>query len=325
AILLTRGLERLPRPRISLGAFRFTLPTAILTVGLLVWSGWQISVILQQRVYMIEHPSTGGHGIPFRYTRAAAESAKTLADGAEIIVIGENNRPFATETPTVFEALLFGTPHRFTDGRTALPVPESERTVYLVGPLYDDSGGALAPILQRLETWESVAPGPVTWLADGVMYRTFVRESTDRNEIIAGMQPLAAGIPFANNVVFAAYEAPETAVTGTNLEVWLVWWLRNLPPSGIDYHFTVQLLDENGGLSAQDDHAGFPADYWQTGDLVLSHFAISIPAEIEVGSYQLRAGMYSFPDIASVPVVDPQGTPVDDGVTLGTLAITATP
>jgi len=114
-------------------------------------------------------------------------------------------------------------------------------------------------------------------------------------------------------------------MTGTNLEVWLVWWLRDLPPSGIDYHFTVQLLDENGGLSAQDDHVGFPADYWQTGDLVLSHFTISIPAEIEVGSYQLRAGMYSFPDIASVPVVDPQGTPVDDGVTLGTLAITATP
>ncbi len=325
AILLTRGLELLPRLKISLGALKFSFSTAALIVGLLVWSAWQISVIRQQRVYMIEHPSTGGYGIPLRYTRAAAESAKDRANGAEIIVIGENNRPFMTETPTVFEALLFRTPHRFTDGRTVLPVPEGERTVYLVGPLYNDSGGALTPVLQRLASWESVTPGPITRLADGVTYSTFVRKSGARDDVVAGMQPLAVGIPFANNVVFAAYEAPETVATGKQLEVWLAWWLRGLPPSGADYHFTVQLLDEKGGLRAQDDHVGFPADYWQTGDLVLSRFTIAIPADLEAGSYQLRAGMYSFPDITGVPVVDPQGTPVDDGVKLGTIIITATP
>ncbi len=325
AILLTRGLERLPQPRISLGALKFSLSAVVLTVGLLVWSGWQISVIRQQRVYMVEHPSTGGHGIPFRYTRAAAESAKALANGAEIIVIGENNRPFMTETPTVFEALLFGTPHRFTNGRAALPVPEGARTVYLVGPLYNDTGGTLAPVLRRLTAWESVAPGPVTRLADGVTYRTYLRENSARDDVIAGMQPLAAGIPFANNAVFAAYEAPETITAGQEVEVWLAWWLRGLPPSGVDYHFTVQLLDENGGLRAQNDHVGFPADYWQTGDLVLSRFTVPIPVNLEVGNHQLRAGMYSFPDITNVAVVDHQGTTIDDGVTLGPIEVTAAP
>lgn len=325
AILLSQGLKRLPRHQLSLGAIKFTLPGAVLIAGLLLWSGWQISVIHQQRVYMTEHPATGGYGIPLRYTRAAAQHAKALADGTEIIVIGESARPFMTETPTVFEALLFGTPHRFTDGRAALPVPEGERTVYLVGPLYDDAGGALAPVLERLAAWESVTAGPVTRLADGVTYRTFVRAGVNRDDVIAGMQPLAAGIPFANNVVFAAYEAPEMATAGQEAEIWLAWWLRGLPPADVDYHFTVQLLDESGALRAQNDHVGFPADYWQTGDLVLSRFSIPIPADIEAGRYQLRAGMYSFPDITNVAVVNHQGTPVDDGVSLGTVEITTVP
>lgn len=60
-------------------------------------------------------------------------------------------------------------------------------------------------------------------------------------------------------------------------------------------------------------------------DLVLSRFTIPLPANLEAGSYGLRAGMYSYPDITNVAVVDPQGAPVDEGVNLGTLTITTTP
>lgn len=324
-VSLDAALKRLSGPILRLGQHAVTLPALIVVAGLLVWGGWQGMVTFQLRNYMVNHPSTGGYGIPLRYTRAAAQSAQALANGAEIIVISDSNRPFVTETPTVFEALLFGTPHRFTDGRTALPVPEGKRTVYLIGPLYEDSGGALAPVMQRLTAWPSVTAGPVTRLADGVTYRTFIRAGINRDDVIAGMQPLAAGIPFANNVVFAAYEAPKTVTVGQEAEVWLAWWLRGLPPAGVDYHFTVQLLDENGGRRAQDDHMGFPADYWQTGDLILSRFAIPIPANLAAGSYQLRAGMYSFPDIANVAVVDPQGTAIDDSVSLGAVEITPLP
>ncbi len=319
------AIKRLAGPVFRLGQYKATLPALIVLAGLLVWGGWQGMVTHQLRDYMVSHPSTGGYGIPLRYTRAAAQSTKGLANGAEVIVIGESARPFMTETPTVFEALLFGTPHRFTDGRAALPIPEGVRTVYLVGPLYDDAGGALAPAIERLAAWESVTAGPVTRLADGVTYRTFVREGANRDDVIAGMRPLAAGIPFANNVVFAAYEAPETATAGQEAEVWLAWWLRGLPPAGVDYHFTAQLLDGNGGLRTQNDHVGFPADYWRTGDLVLSRFSVPIPADIEAGSYGLRAGMYSFPDITNVAVVDPQGTSVDNGVNLGVVEIITAP
>lgn len=325
ATVLVRGAERFARPKFSLGRVTFTLPAAVLTLALLVWSGWQIAVIRQQRVYMVEHPTTGGHGIPLRFTREAAQHAIALARDAEIIVIGESNRPFMTETPTVFEALLFGHPHRFTDGRAALPVPESERAVYLVGPLQDPPAAALRPILRRLAAWESVTAGPATTLADGWAYRTFLRESPDRDDVIAGMMPLAAGIPFANNAVFAAYAAPPAANAGDAIEVWLAWWLRGLPPAGMDYHFTVQLLDDNHTLLAQDDHAGFPSDEWQTGDLVLSRFVIDVPANLPAATYDLRAGMYSYPDITVVPAVDPAGSPIDDGATLTPIDVHAPP
>ena len=51
-------------------------------------------------------------------------------------------------------------------------------------------------------------------------------------------------------------------------------------------------------------------------DLVLSRFGLSLPEEPAPGPYRLRAGMYSYPEIQSVAVVDPEGRPVDDGVTL---------
>lgn len=325
ATVLVRGLERFSRPTFSLGKVKFTLPSAALALALLVWSGWQISVIRQQRVYMVEHPTTGGYGIPLMFTRAAAQDAVVLAEGGEIIVVGESNRPFMTEPPTVFEALLFGQLHRFTDGRAALPVPEAARTVYLFGPLPDAPGSPLQPALDRLARWGTVVEGPATVLDDGWSYRTFVRESTTRDEVIAGMTPLAAGIPFANNVVFAAYEAPDAARVGEAVEVWLAWWTRGLPPEGQDVHFTVQLLDATGTLRAQDDHAGFPSATWQPGDLVLSRFVIAVPSEVSAGTYQLRAGMYSYPDVIGVPVVDAQGTAIDDGVSLGTVEITAAP
>ena len=72
---------------------------------------------------MVNHPTTGGYGIPLRYTRRAAQAAVDLAEDAEIIVVSDSTRPMMTEPPTVFDALLFGQPHRFVDGRGRFAFP----------------------------------------------------------------------------------------------------------------------------------------------------------------------------------------------------------
>ncbi|HNT77741.1 MAG TPA: glycosyltransferase family 39 protein [Anaerolineae bacterium] len=292
----------------------------LLLALLVVWSIWQVSVTLHLRGYMAAHPTTGGYGIPLAYTRPAAQAARQLAGDAEIIVVGTGNRPFITETPTVFDALLFGHLHRFTDGRSALPVPESTEGVYLVGPMQDTPDDPLWPMIARLAALPSVEAGPAVTLPDGWTYRTFLRRGADRGDVSAGMTPLAAGIPLANKVVFAAAELPQTAKPGAALEVWLTWWLQGPPPAA-DYHLTVQLLDAAGGLAAQDDHAAFPADTWRVGDLVLNRLALPLPATLPEGEYTVRAGMYTYPDITGVPVVDASGNPIDDGVILGTVVL----
>ncbi len=314
AKLLVEGLRRIPPARLKWGQ-------AALVISLLVWSTWQMAITYQLHTYMAQHPSTGGYGIPLKFKREAAHLALNAAGEAEIIVVSDSNRPFVAETPTVFDSLLFGHPHRFTDGRTDLPVPSAPRVVYLVGPLRDAPDEPLTPMVQRLSSWPTVTAGPSVRLPDGVSYRIFIRQSQTQADVTAKMQPLAAGVPFANHAVFVSYQAPAESRPGESLTVWLAWWVQNPPPERQDYHFTVQLLDSEGQLRTQNDHAGFPSDYWRTGDVVLSRFEIPLPDDLPSGLYNLRAGMYSYPDIAAVPVIDPSGSPTDDGVTLAFLPI----
>jgi hypothetical protein len=287
---------------------------------LVFYGVWQVAVTLSLRVQMVNYPTTGGYGVPLLYTRDAARAALSLAPEGEVVVLSNAARPFLTETPTVFDALLFGVPHRFAEGASALPIPESAAIAYLVGPIDGNvARSGTSPLeagLRRLLSGGMLATGPAVTMPDGATYRTYAWTSAGRDELISGMTPLAQGIPFANNVVFAAFDAPRSVFGGESTTVWLAWWLRSAPPGDTAYHFTVQLLGSSGELIAQDDHAGYPTAMWRTGDLVLSRFVLEVPAEAAGSQGRLRAGMYTYPEIAPVVAVSPAGEPIDDGVTL---------
>lgn len=321
--VLVSGYDALLRRLGRAGRRVLSRSLLVTAVGiLLLGAGWQVAVTHMLRVYMQVHPTTGGYGVPLHYRRLAARQAMALSGGGEVIVLADETQPFMTETPTVFDALLFGVPHRFADGRAAVPLPETGPAVYLSDLASDDGAGSLSAGLLRLADLSSVRLAWELALPEGGTYRTYVWSGGDRAEAIATMTPLAAGIPFANKVVFAAYELEGTVQSDGVLEIWLAWWLQGPPPQGAEYHFTVQLLDDQGRLLSQDDQAGFPSVYWDVGDLVLSRFAMQVPRATSPGSYTLRAGMYTYPDIEVVPVVDAQGQPVDDGVVLTTVTVT---
>jgi len=292
-----------------------------LLLGALVWGGWQLAVLNQLAYFMVHHPSTGGYGIPLRYTREVAQLAAQAAPGAEIIVLSDSYDPATAEAPAVFAALLYHKPHRLADGRTALPLPEGPAVVYLAGPLYEPS--PLQSTLDRLAAWRYVMPGPIMRLPDGgARYQLFVHHGSDREDSLDGMYRLGGGIALANGAVFAAYDIPESNAPGDLLPVWLGWWVHIAPPPGINYHCYVHLLNAQGERVAQWDGSNFPATSWRSGDIVLSYFPITLPDTLPAGVYTVRVGMYSYPDIVGVPVLDALGQPGEPAITLGTVNIT---
>jgi len=321
AILLVELCSRFPDPHLRLAEWRLPVSVLLLVTGLLLWGGWQVAVMGRLFDFMDRHPITGGYGIPLKYTRAAAQEARRLAGSAEIIVLSEGVNPAVEESPAVFEALLFGHPHRFADGRWTLPAPDSSPVVYLVGPVEDGGRSAIQPVLERLGAMEYVRSGSVITLPDGWCYRLFYRDGPDREDVLAELARFPEAIPFANGTVFLGSEIPEAASVGETLEVWLAWWVRSLPAAGTDYHFFTHLLDEEGRLRSQYDGVGFPTTSWRTGDLVLSRFPLPLPPDLPPGRYSLWAGLYTYPDVVNVAVLDVAGNPAGDKVMLGEVEV----
>jgi hypothetical protein len=292
-------------------------------LALMLWGGWQVLVTARLFVFMEQHPTTGGYGIPLRYSRAAALQAQQLAGSGEIVVLSAGMDPAVDEVPSVFDALLFGHAHRFADARSALPVPDSSQAVYLVGPVEQDAERAsgLEPALQRLGGMSYVRPASTVSLPDGWEYQVLQRSGPDREDVLAQLARFPEPVIFANGVDFLGYGLPETARPGGTMELWLAWWVRSPPPAGSDYHLFAHLLDGQGQLLGQHDGTGFPTASWRSGDVVLSRFPVPIPADLSPGRYQVWAGQYTYPDIVNVPFLDVAANPAGDRVLVGEVSV----
>jgi len=305
-------LSKMTRPRLA---------NAAVILPLMVWGAWQVTHVAALFPLMVAHPTTGGYGIPLRYTRAAAKMVDTSDCPGAVVVLSDGTTPDFEETPAVFDALLHGRPRRFADGALALPAPAGEHVAYLVGPIAPQ-GTPFAPLLRRLDAMPETTSATLR-LPDGWRYQRYCRQRADREDLLADLSRLPTDVPFANQVVFTAYDLPETAIAGETLAVWLVWWLRERPPAPTTTQFYVHLRDENGETQAQFDGNGYPTTNWQTGDLVISRFPLTLPDTLPAGAYELRVGMYTLPDVANIPVVDATGAPLDDGITLGHVRLQA--
>lgn len=170
AIFLTDMAARFPRPSFLFGGRRYSLVSLLIAGLCILWGYWQVAQIARLFTFMQQHPTTGGYGIPLRFTRAAAQEARRLAGSAEIIVLSTGVHPDEEETPAVFDALLFGHPHRFANGRISLPVPNASVVVYIAGPVPQHSSSELQPVLERLSSAACVRAGPAILLPDGWAY-----------------------------------------------------------------------------------------------------------------------------------------------------------
>jgi hypothetical protein len=108
---------------------------------------------------------------------------------------------------------------------------------------------------------------------------------------------------------------------GHSFQVMLYWQsqMDHLP----DYTVFVQLLDSQGKLIAQRDmtprKGAFPTSFWTKDEIVPDPHLLTIPQDTPPGNYYLIVGMYSFPSLRRLNVVNALGTPSGDHIGLPTV------
>ena len=292
-------------------AIGLPLALAILLFGI---AAWQVYLTLAWYRFVDSHPTSGGHGAPVKYAVTAAATVRRLAGEAgnsQVIVLARGDDPAYASAPAVFQFMLGGDlSPRFVDARQAVVFPDSALdTVYCLAPDVDDT-----PAVAWLDRFAVELPAEAVPVRGGLQSYRFYRLPAGASEHIVA-QIAADGAPevFANGVALLAHQMLGEAGPGRTVRLFL-WWVSPPAPDNADYHFFNHLVDEEGRRWGQRDGPGYPTRAWRAGDLIVSWFDVEIAADAPSGPFRVRTGMYTYPDVANVPVLDAQGQPVSDAV-----------
>ncbi len=94
-----------------------------------------------------------------------------------------------------------------------------------------------------------------------------------------------------------------------------------------DYAVFVHLVDETGSIIAQVDEpplkSFYPTSAWAPGEILNDTHAVTLPADVRPGRYQVFVGLYDPATGDRLPVIDEAGKGQDNQVLLATLDVTA--
>ena len=113
----------------------------------------------------------------------------------------------------------------------------------------------------------------------------------------------------ANWINLLGYDLPEHV--DDKSAVWQVHWRTGDNPDPADYQFFNLLIDRDGQRIGQADAAAFDPGQWRAGDTVIGRFLIPWPEAVN-GPPTMRVGMYRYPTMENVPLLDEAGNPYVD-------------
>lgn len=271
------------------------------------------TVALQRFVW--SHDTLLGYDTPIAYDIRAAQTARRLRaelGGEEVILLSEGDEPRVYEMPATAGILFFGEPHRAVDIRAALVFPSAPAIYWST---YEMTYGET--LLAELAP-ELVAER--VWLREGARaYRFYHWPGGAPN--IPGLQPLAEPVAWANGARLVGYRLEGELRPGSTIRWTLAWQPERTPTEDVNYHWFNHLLDGGGEMIAQADGPSMVPAFWRSGDTVLNWFDIAIPSAARPGDYTMRVGMYVYPAIENVAVVDEAGRPAGEWVRIGPLSV----
>jgi hypothetical protein len=244
-----------------------------------------------------QQPEAGGFGIPLEIKLAAADAARAaLEDGraAEVILSGDGSNPEQDDFPAEFGALLHGIPVRFTDLNAEAIFPSAASAVLL------------EPAVDRLTSVRDLYLAA----AEAVHDEQYTMLIMPASAAPAPDTPATPPALLANFVWLSGHNALREAPEGA---LWDVFWLPAENPDPTDYHLFNHLIDGAGARIAQADAAAFAGIQWRPGDVVISRFLLPLTGA-PTPPLTMRVGMYRFPSLESVPVLDEAANPAADAV-----------
>jgi 4-amino-4-deoxy-L-arabinose transferase-like glycosyltransferase len=290
-----------------------TVPVALATliVGIVAWQVYSMLYLFR---FVDTHDTPWGHGVPVKYAVYAAATIRRLADetgNPQVIIPADGDDPDYSSTPAVFQFMLGGDlSPRFVNAQQALVFPNLELdTVYCLAPDVNDTSAAA-----WLDRFAVALPAETIVVRGGPQSYRFYRLSAGAPERIASeIATDGEAVVFANGVTLLGHQALGEVTSGHTVRLFL-WWIAPQAPEGTNYHFFNHLVDGGGRRWGQEDGPGYRTSAWRAGDLIVSWFDVKIPADAPSGPFWVRTGMYTYPDVTGVPVVDQQGQPVSDAV-----------
>ncbi|MEA3339495.1 MAG: glycosyltransferase family 39 protein [Chloroflexota bacterium] len=303
------------RPQVSHFTFhvsRFTFYVSSLFAVMLI--SWHVYLQQSLLTFVDAHDTPGGYGAPVKYTLAAARRAEELQadmEDAELITLLPGADPRYDGQAAVFDVLLGPVP-RPVDGRQTLVFP-ARPAVYLADP------GAEPALTMLSEMGAEVEPPLPLRTGSDAAYRFF------------RCQPAAVSAPhpwegdadkqhplarWASGVTLLGYDWSGDPQPGGAVRWTLYWRVEGIPPVEGGLHWFNHLVDGEGVRWGQMDGVGLPISEWRVGDVVLTWFDITIDEDAPPPPYFVRSGMYTYPDIVTISLLDVAGNPAGQFVEL---------
>jgi hypothetical protein len=258
---------------------------------------------------MTRDTTFGGYGTPIAYEIEAVETANRLQQelgGNEVVVLALGDEPRVYEMPNAADVLMYDAPHRSVDVRSALVFPANPAVYWAA---YEMSPGE-----ELLSTFTPEIADARVLLREGMRSFRFYHWAGGEPSISCKQSLPGGPRTWANGAQLIGYCLGGDLRPGETIHWTLIWQPTRTPIEDVYYHWFNHLVDGSGELRAQQDGPSLLPAYWRAGDTILNWFELKIPPDAPQDGYTMRVGMYTYPDVANVPLVDADGSPTGEWV-----------
>lgn len=151
------------------------------------------------------------------------------------------------------------------------------------------------------------------------IYQVVVDEQQIATVVVKGIALSADAVNYDDKIALLDVNfSTVNIIPNGSIEIEIDWQALTTIPE--DYTVFIQLLDQNDTIIVQSDswpvQGTYPTTQWQTGELIYDPYQLILPTELPDGDYRLVIGWYLLRDFSRLPVLDSNGDPIDDKLTI---------